>query len=110
MRLVLTHYIDSAPEEVQTHLGPAISSGLDQAAQFASDPREETIVESTDQGVRVHKGLSSLDGSEVRVAGLEGLTRLEVSVPWSDADAGTPKLWAASRFASSLADAVGAAA
>ena len=55
-------------------------------------------------------GLAPLDGSEVRVDGDELLTTLEVAVPWSHADAGSPKLWAAVRFAEMIVDEIATAA
>ncbi|MCP3935757.1 MAG: hypothetical protein GY708_10335 [Actinomycetia bacterium] len=105
MKLVLTHYVDSTPENVENGLDSAIVHGLDTAEEFATEQRGETIIETTATGRRVHQGLADLNGSEVRVSSLHQLTRLEITVPWSDSDAGTPKLWAASRFASSVADA-----
>lgn len=109
MKLTLTRYVDSAPAAVEHNLDHAVAIGLDAAAGVVGD-RAETHIEHIDHGLRVERGLAPLDGSEVRVSGTDRLTTLEIAVPWSSADAGSPKLWAAVRFAETVTDEVSLAA
>ena len=110
MKLVFTHYVDNTTARIEGDLDRAVTSGLDAAAGLLSDDRHDTTTAAIDRGLRVDRGLTALDGTEVRVSGTDRLATLEISVPWSDPDAGTAKLWAAVRFASVVADEVRLAA
>jgi hypothetical protein len=110
MKLLFTHYVDSVPADVEANLGNAVSTGLDAANELVDDGRHETQTATIDRGLRVTQGLTALDGAEIRVGGTDQLATLEISVPWSEPDVGTAKLWAATRFASVVADAVRPAA
>lgn len=110
MQLVFTHYVDSLPIDVEARLDRAVSTGLDAATDLVIDSRGETQTAAIDRGLRVTRGLTSLDGAEVRVSGNGALSTLEVVIPWSQLDVGTAKLWAATRFASVVADEVRPAA
>jgi hypothetical protein len=106
MKLVFTHYVDSLPTDVQARLDRAVSTGLDAATELVIDGRATTRTTAIDSGVRITHGLTALDGAEIRISGSGALSTLEIAVPWSPLDAGTPKLWAATRFASVVADEV----
>jgi hypothetical protein len=106
MKLLFTHYVDSPPADVEANLGRAVSTGLDAATELVVDGRNETQTAAIDRGLRVTQGLTALDGAEVRVSGTNELATLEITVPWSEPDTGTSKLWAATRFASVVADEV----
>lgn len=108
MRLVLTHYVPGAPSSDRLHL--AIAAALDSAAERIATTRDETVTESIADGVRIMRGVAALDGSELHLSGSDHLTEVRVEVPWSAADAGTSKLWAANRFAGVLADELAPAA
>ncbi len=110
MKLIFTHYVDSLPTDVEARLDQAVSTGIDAATELVVDGRDETQTASIDRGVRVTRGLTVLDGAEVRVGGTDELSTLEITVPWSELDVGTAKLWAATRFASVVADGVRPAA
>lgn len=110
MKLVLTRYVDSTPSSVRSGLSRNVAAALDAAADRVAVDRAETRTEAIDHGLRVTGGLDLLAGSEVRVSGTDRLTAVEVVVPWSGADAGGSKLWAANRFAASLVDEALAAA
>lgn len=110
MKLLFTHYLDSLPADIEANLGRAVSTGLDAATELVVDGRNETQTATIDRGLRVTQGLAPLDGAEVRIGNTNGLSSLEVSVPWSEPDTGTSKLWAATRFASVVADEVRVAA
>ena len=110
MKLTFTHYVDSLPTDVEARLDRAVSTGLDAATELVVEGRGETQTASIGGDVRVTHGLTALDGAEVRVGGTDELTTLQVVVPWSAVDAGTSKLWAASRFAAVVADEVRIAA
>ncbi|MCP3988924.1 MAG: hypothetical protein GY724_07610 [Actinomycetia bacterium] len=85
MKLILTRHVNMTSDAVVEKLDRAVSVGLD----AASDP---------------------LTGSEVRVNENGPLTTLQVAVPWTEADTGSPKLWAAVRFTEMIVDEVSAAA
>lgn len=106
MKLIFTHYVDSIPADVEASLDRAIATGLDAATELVADGRDTTQTAVIDRGLRVTGGLTALDGAEIRVSGTDLLSTLEISVPWSEPDAGTTKLWAATRFASVVADEV----
>ena len=110
MKLVLTHYVDSAPGTVDRNLSHHIAAALDDAATRVGGERVDTRTEAIESGLRVTAGFDVLDGSEIRVSGTDRLTTVEIAVPWSGTDAQSHKLWAANRFASSMADRVLAAA
>lgn len=110
MKLIFTHYVDAAPEAVEGKIKHAVATGLDTAAHSLDCDRQETQTESVDMGLRVRGGLPMFVGSEVRVTGTDRLTTVEVAIPWADTDAGTAKLWAASRFADVVAHQAGLAA
>ena len=110
MKLLFTHYLDSLPADIEANLGRAVSTGLDAATELVVDGRNETRTATIDRGLRVTQGLAPLDGAEVRIGDTNGLPSLEISVPWSEPDTGTSKLWAATRFASIVADEVRIAA
>jgi len=110
MKLTFTHYVDSLPTDVEARLDHAVSTGLDAATELVVDGRNETHTAAIDRGLRVTRGLAVLDGAEIRVGGTDELATLEIAVPWSSVDAGTPKLWAATRFAAVVADEVRPAA
>ena len=110
MKLLFTHYVDSVPADVEANLGIAVTTGLDAATELVADGRHETQTTTIDRGLRVTQGLTALDGAEIRVSGTAALATLEISVPWAEPDVGTAKLWAATRFASAVADAVSLAA
>lgn len=110
MKLIFTHYVESLPTDVEARLDRAVSTGLDAANELVVDGRDATQTASIDRGVRVTHGLASLDGAEIRVSGTDDLSTLEIAVPWSPVDAGTAKLWAATRFATVVADEVRPAA
>ncbi len=110
MRLILTRYLNTTPNVVAEKLDRAVSAGLDVASDRIAGDRGETRTEEISQGLRVSKGLTSLDGSEVRVHEDGPLTTLEVAVPWTEADTGSPKLWAAVRFTEMIVDEVSVAA
>lgn len=110
MQLVFTHYVDSLPIDVEARLDRAVSTGLDAATDLVMDDRDQTQTAAIDRGLRVTQGLTALDGAEIRVSGNDALSTLEIVVPWSQLDVGTPKLWAATRFAAVVADEVRPAA
>ena len=110
MKLVLTRYVDCTPSSVVRDLPRVVATALDAAADRVAVERVESRTETIDQGLRVTAGPDVLAGSEVRVTGTDRLTTVEIAVPWSGADAHGNKLWAANRFAASLADEVLAAA
>ncbi|MFT6289551.1 MAG: hypothetical protein ACJAR2_000136 [Ilumatobacter sp.] len=110
MKLLFTHYVDSVPADVEANLSRAVATGLDAATELVVDGRRHTQTAVIERGLRVTQGLTILDGAEIRVSGTDHLATLEISVPWSEPDAGTSKLWAATRFASVVADAVRPAA
>lgn len=110
MKLILTHYIDRDPASTAHRLADAISRALDAAAERVCSHRDETVTEHLADGVLVRHGLGMLEGSELHVQGSEHLTELRIEVPWSQADSGTSKLWAANRFAGVLADELATAA
>lgn len=110
MHLTFTLHVDRAPREVTDQLERAVSTGLDAAAERLNVGRDATRTEATGTGLRVIHGVRELDGSEIRVSGTDRLTTLEIAVPWSDEDAGSPKLWAANRFAAVVVDEVSVAA
>jgi hypothetical protein len=110
MRFLLTYYVDADPSTVEGELAQAVSRGLDSAAELVGDARNETQTETIEGGIRVNGGLDALNGSEIRVSGTDRLTTVQVAVPWSDSDIGSPKLWAAARFAGVVTDEVGLAA
>lgn len=110
MRLTFTLHIDRAPSEVTDQLERAVSTGLDAAADRLHVRRDDTRTERTGTGLRVLRGVPALDGSEIHVSGTDRLTTLHIAVPWSDADAGSSKLWAANRFAAVVVDEVSVAA
>jgi hypothetical protein len=110
MKLLFTHYVDSLPADIEANLGRAVATGLDAATELVVDGRNETQTAAIDRGLRVTRGLAALDGAEIRVSGTNELATLEITVPWSEPDAGTSKLWAATRFASVVADEVCVAA
>ncbi len=86
MKLILTRHVNIPEDAVAARLDHAVSAGLDVASHAV------------------------LAGSEVRVNENGPLTTLEIAVPWTDADAGTPKLWAAVRFTEMIVDEVSTAA
>lgn len=96
-RLVLTRYIDRSVVEVEAGLSAAVSVGLDQAQVAAA-------TESTGRGLRLVGDTSALAGSEVSVAGIDGLAELTVAVPWTAEDSAGSKLLVADRFAQTVAD------
>jgi hypothetical protein len=104
MKLILTHYIDAAPETVMARLGAAVSAGLDAAASRAAMHRSDTVTTTLDDGIRIDGGLDALTGTDCTFTGSDNLTELRVEVPWSPSDSGTTKLWAANRFAGVLAE------
>ena len=110
MMLTFTHYVDTAPQAIERGLGSAISTGLDAASGLVVDARNETATAAIDGGLRVSGGLDALTGTEIRVSGSDTLSTVQVSVPWSQPDEGSSKLWAAVRFASVVADEVRVAA
>lgn len=110
MRFLLTYYVDANPSTVEGDLAQAVSLALDSAAELVGGARDETQTETIDGGIRVNGGLDALNGSEIRVSGTDRLTTLQVAVPWSDNDIGSPKLWAATRFAGVVTDEVSVAA
>ncbi len=110
MQLLFTHYLDSLPADIEANLGRAVSTGLDAATELVVDARNETQTAAIDRGLRVTRGLAALDGAEIRIGGTNELSTLEITVPWSEPDTGTAKLWAATRFASVVADEVRLAA
>lgn len=103
MNLVLTHYIDIDMTTVAGQLEHAIGLGLDAAAERIAALREDTVTTVVDRGVRVDRGVDALNGSELRLSGDGQLTELTVAVPWHSTDSGTTKLWAANRFAGTVA-------
>ncbi len=110
MRLTFTHYVDASPTTVEDGLDQAVSAALDAAVEVSSDPRSADQTERIENGVRVNGGLPVLNGSEIRVSGTPGLTTIKVAVPWSEDDKGGPKLWAANRFATVVANSASFAA
>ena len=110
MKLVFTHYVDSLPIDVEARLDRAVSTGLDAATELVIDGRDTTQITTIASGRRITDGLAALDGAEIRVSGTNSLATLEIAVPWSPLDAGTTKLWAATRFAAVVADEVRPAA
>lgn len=106
MKLTLTRYVGSGIASAQDGLERAVALALDAASERAIETRDETQTEPIDSGLRVNSGLRALNGSEVRMTETSGLTTIEVAVPWSEADKGGSKLWAANRFSTVLADAV----
>jgi hypothetical protein len=110
MKLLFTHYLDSLPADIEANLDRAVSTGLDAATELVGDGRNETQTAAIDRGLRVTQGLATLDGAEIRIGGTNELSTLEITVPWSEPDTGTSKLWAATRFASVVADEVRVAA
>ena len=110
MKLFFTHFVDSLPADIEANLARAVATGLDAATELVADGRNETHTSAIDSGLRVTQGLTALDGAEVRVSGTDRFSTLEISVPWSKPDTGTSKLWAATRFASVVADEVRLAA
>lgn len=115
MMLTFTRYVNTAPLDIERNLDRVVASALDAAAGLtvergqAATPADNTSTE-IDRGRRVTGGVVALDGTEVRVAGSEDFSTLEISVPWSQPDAGSAKLWTAVRFASLVADGAGIAA
>ena len=109
MRLVLTQYLDADPVDVADRLEGAVVDGLDAAAARIAMHRHDVVTEFVDQGLRVHRGLEVLDGSELRVSGGERFTTLEIVVPWTSEDPGA-KLLAANAFANTVAHHVRTAA
>lgn len=103
MQLVLTHYVDVDLTTVAGQLEDAISHGLDAAALRIAAHRDDTVTTIVDRGIRVDRGLDALNGSELRLSGNDQLTELTIAVPWSQTDSGTSKLWAANRFAGTVA-------
>ena len=106
MKLLFTHFVESLPADIKENLYQAVATGLDAATELVADARNETHTSVIESGLRVTQGLSALDGAEVRVSGTDQFSTLEISVPWSEPDAGTSKLWAAARFAAVVADEV----
>lgn len=104
MHLVLTHYIDTDATTAAERLASAVDAGLDAAAARMTTHRDHAETEALDGGLRVCRGLSALDGAELRVSGDSRLTELTITVPWQATDSGTPKLWGANRFAGVVAD------
>lgn len=113
MMLTFTRYVNTAPLDVERNLDRVISSALEATTDRAIERRDTTVDNTSteiDRGRRVTGGFVALDGTEVRVAGCENFSTLEISVPWSQPDAGSTKLWTAVKFASMVADGVGIAA
>lgn len=106
MKLTLTRYIDASSIPLERGLEHAVAAALDAAAQRVNEARDDTQTERIERGLRVKGGLALLVGSEIRTSGTPRLTAIEVAVPWCDEDKGSPKLWAANRFATVLADTV----
>jgi hypothetical protein len=104
MKLILTHYIDAAPATVTARLGAAVSAGLDAAASRAAAERSDTMTTTLEHGIHIDAGLDALAGTACTLSGSDLLTEVRVEVPWSPADSGTTKLWAANRFAGVLAE------
>ena len=104
MQLTFTQYIDAQRSTVSERLEAAVSAGLDAAANRSDAPRRDTVTESIRDGLRIQRGLDSLDGTDLTIDGSDLLTELRVTVPWSPSDSGTTKLWAANRFAGVLAE------
>jgi len=102
MRLILTEHLDAEPRAVADNLAKAVALGLDAAASRISEQRHELVFETVDEGLRVHQGLSLLDGSELRVSGRPHLTTLEIVVPWA-VDSSGAKYLAAHTFAQTVA-------
>jgi hypothetical protein len=104
MRLTFTHHVDASPTAVEVGLDEAVSAALDAAVELLTETRVKDQTERIESGIRVNGGLPVLDGSEIHVSGTPGLTTIKVAVPWSENDKGGPKLWAANRFATVVAD------
>lgn len=108
MVLTLTKYIDAEPVDIAHKLEAAIDRGVEAAATRIGAEHSATTTEGIDGGVRMHSGLSALDGSELRVGGISRLTTLTINVPWEATD--STKLLAAGAFAESIATEVQLAA
>lgn len=103
MLLTLTHHIAIDTGTAARGLARVVSHGLDVAAARVEGTRDETVTELDPHGVSVRGGFQLLEGSRLRVSGANGLTTLEVDVPWTPADSDGRKFRAASAFADTVA-------
>jgi hypothetical protein len=110
MKLILNQYVAADPPEVAERLEAAVLHGIDAAATRIDAPHNDVSTEQLDDGLRVTGGLEILDGSELRVTGIDGLTIVEFEVPWSNAGRIESKLLAANAFAHTVAREVDAVA
>lgn len=110
MNLILNQYIETEPTDVADRLEVAVAHGVDAAATRIAAPRDELSTEHLTDGLRVHGGLDVLDGSELHIEGVDGLTILEFTVPWENDRSVESKLLAANAFAHTVAMEVDAAA
>ena len=110
MNLILNQYIESEAADVAEKLESAVAHGVDAAATRIAAPRDELTTEQLDDGLRVRGGLHVLDGSELHIEGVDGLTILEFTVPWVNDATVESKLLAANAFAHTVAMEVDAAA
>lgn len=104
MLLTFTHHIANDVDAARARLTDAIGTALESAAARLDVTADAAAIVSIDDGVRLEGGLPALTGSELHMTDFEGLTEVRVEIPWSVADNGTSKLWAAVRFAGVLAD------
>ncbi len=110
MKLILTQYVDTEPEAAADKLQQAVVEGLSAAANRIAADRDDVVIEQLPDGLCVHGGLEVLDGSELRLGGVDRLTTLEIVVPWMAADHNGAKLLAANAFAHAVATEVRTAA
>lgn len=110
MKLTFTHYIDRDSDETRGMLTTAIAAAIESAAERIDAHCDQIVTEAISDGVRIDRGVVALAGSELHVTGGRELTELRIDIPWSSADSGSEKLWAAVRFASVLAEQVALAA
>ena len=110
MNLILNQYLEADAADVAERLDAAVVHGIDAAATRIAAPRADVTTEHIDDGLRVSGGVDVLDGSELHVEGVDGLTIIEFRVPWQPGRSVESKLLAANAFAHTVAKEIDAAA
>ena len=110
MKLILTSYLDGAPEEVDDRIDDRVETALAAAGRRVGAPEASATTDHVEQGIHIHTELGALDGTAVEWAGQSGLTELRVVVPWRPLGASRERTTlAASNFAAVLTDELRAA-